>query len=123
MKARVSISTCVALASTLGLQLGAEAQPKKKRATVTIQNKADWDIHHFYLSSTDEKDWGPDQLGKDTIGKGEFFKLADVPCDYYDVKLVDEDGDQCVIEDVDICGSDEVWTITNKDLLKCQVAS
>lgn len=123
MKARVSISACVALASILGLQLGAEAQPKKKRATVTIQNKADWDIHHFYLSSTEEKDWGPDQLGKDTIGKGEFFKLTDVPCDNYDVKLVDEDGDQCVIEDVDICGSEEVWTITNKDLLKCQVAS
>jgi hypothetical protein len=36
------------------------------------------------------------------------------------VKLVDEDGDECVVEEVDICGTNDTWEIKNKDLLACQ---
>ncbi len=96
---------------------------KKKRATVTIANKSDWRIDHFYLSSSEEEEWGPDQLGADVIETGESFTLTNISCDTYDVKLVDEDGDECVLESVDLCGSSETWTITSKDLLKCQAGS
>jgi hypothetical protein len=93
---------------------------KGKKAMVKVVNKSDWEIHHLYLSSTDDDDWGPDQLGDDVIGTGESFQLKQIPCDSYDVKLIDEDGDECEVEDVDICGGAESWTITNKILLGCQ---
>lgn len=92
----------------------------KKKATVTIINSSDWDIFHFFLSSADDDDWGPDQLGKQVVGKGESFKLTDIPCDSYDVRLIDEDDDECIVEEVDICGGNDRWEITSKDLLKCQ---
>ncbi|HRC85221.1 MAG TPA: hypothetical protein PK413_06415 [Thermoanaerobaculia bacterium] len=94
-----------------------------KNASVKIVNESDWEIHHFYLSSTDEEQWGPDQLGEAVISSGESFTLTDIPCDTYDVKLIDEDGDECVVSNVDICAGKEKWTITNKILLGCQDAS
>jgi hypothetical protein len=91
------------------------------RANVTIKNKSQWEIHHLFLSATTESEWGPDQLGDNIISaEGGTFLLKNIPCDSYDVKLVDEDGDECVVEDVDLCGSSEGWVITNDDLLECE---
>jgi hypothetical protein len=115
----------VALATVLCLSGGvssASAQTKKKtRATVKIVNRTDWDIHHLYLASHDSDDWGEDQLGEHTIPKkGGAFSITDIPCETYDVQLVDEEGDKCEVESIDICGGNETWAINNKDLLACQ---
>lgn len=92
-----------------------------KKASVKIVNKSKWDIHHLYMSPADEKDWGPDQLGKNVISAGGgTFTLSDIPCDTWDVKVVDEDDDECVIEDADVCKDQYEWKITNDELLKCQ---
>ncbi len=110
-------------ALVLAAALPAAAFAAAKQSDVKITNKTDWEIHHFYLSSTDEENWGPDQLGEDVIDTGESFVLADIPCDEYDVKLVDEEGDECVVGAVDICGKGEEWQLTSKDLLECQAAT
>lgn len=92
----------------------------KKKATIKIINQSKWEIHHLYLSPTSEEHWGPDQLGDEVIGTKESFTLRGIDCDDYDIKVVDEDGDECVIEDVNLCGDDTVWKITDKNLLKCE---
>lgn len=121
---KVAVLFGVALVSLAALTLPAPAHAAKgKKAAVKVVNKSDWEIHHFFLSSTDDDEWGPDQLGDQVIGTDESFTLKNIPCDSYDVKLVDEDGDECVVDDVDICGGAESWTITNKILLGCQAAS
>src|SRR3954451_10224097 len=117
---KVAVLLGVALVSLASLTLPADANAAGKKAAVKVVNKSDWEIHHFFLSSTGEDGWGPDQLGDEVIGKDESFTLKSIPCDSYDVKLVDEDGDECVVDDVDICGGAEAWTITNKNLLGCQ---
>ncbi|HVR94970.1 MAG TPA: hypothetical protein VMW27_00025 [Thermoanaerobaculia bacterium] len=91
-----------------------------KRTTVTLVNRSDWAIHHLFLSSTTDDSWGPDQLGKHVIEPGGSFDLTNIPCDDYDVKLVDEDGDECEIAEVGVCSGDETWKITNDDLLECE---
>lgn len=91
-----------------------------KNATVTVANQSEWVIAQFFLAPTETDEWGPDQLGESVIGKGESFKLTDIPCNTYDVRLVDEDEDECIVEAVDICGGKGTWTITSKDLLACQ---
>ena len=93
---------------------------KVKAAKVTIENKSDWDLHHFYLTPVDRVSWGPDQFGDHVVKHGESFTLTNIACDLYDIKLVDEDGDECIVEDVDLCKTNNVWTITNKQLLSCQ---
>lgn len=108
----------IALVGLVGLPAVSWAQ----KVTVKVVNKSDWEIHQFFLSSSEEGEWGPDQLGENVIGAGESFELRNIPCDTYDVMLVDEAEDECIVEEVDICGEDESWVITNKILLGCQEA-
>ena len=110
------------LALSLALTTTLPASTAGKKSDVTVVNKSAWEIHHLYLSAADQNEWGPDQLGEEVIGTGDSFKIMGVPCDQYDVRLVDEDGDECMVFDVDICGSNEKWEIESGDLLKCEAS-
>lgn len=110
-----------AFALMCSLTPGSEAAGKT--ATVTIHNKSEWKLDHLYLSPADESEWGPDQLGEKVIKSGEKFTLTGIPCNSWDIKVVDEDGDECVIEAVDLCKDDSQWTITNKELVSCVAES
>jgi hypothetical protein len=113
----------IALALGAILSIGAAlpvAQADSKHSKVTIINQSDWQLDHFYMAPADKTDWGPDQLGDKVIGTGERFTLSDIPCDIWDIKVVDEDGDECVIESVDLCKDNAEWKITSKALLACQ---
>jgi hypothetical protein len=97
------------------------AQASKFDASVNIVNQSAWDIHQLYLSPVDEGAWGNDQLGDHVIESGGSYLLHSIPCDSYDVRIVDEDGDACVIGGVDMCANNDAWVITDDDLLTCQV--
>ncbi|HYU34155.1 MAG TPA: hypothetical protein VEW48_18535 [Thermoanaerobaculia bacterium] len=113
-----SIAAIAGAVCAVALLIPATAHAQK--SNVIVKNKSDWEIHQFFLSSVDTDKWGPDQLGNQVIGTGETFTLKGVPCDSYDVKLVDEDGDECVVSGVDICGDQQGWVINNDDLLDCE---
>lgn len=90
--------------------------------SIKLKNDSKWEIHHLFLSPVSENDWGPDQLGEgdeDTLDPKGTMELTDIPKGKYDVKLVDEDGDECVVESVDFDADKEV-TVNDKDLLDCQ---
>jgi hypothetical protein len=90
------------------------------KATVKVINQSKWEIHHLYLSPTSDEAWGPDQLEDEILAKGDTLTLTGIPCDEYDIKVVDEDGDECIIEAVDLCRDASYWKITDKDLLECE---
>ena len=105
------------------LLVGGSQALAAETATVTVTNSSDWAIMHFFLSPADSNHWGPDQLGQGVIKTGGSFKLNNIPCDSYDVKLVDEDGDQCVVGGVDLCAASDHWVITSDELVECQKKS
>lgn len=105
------------------LAFTAPALAERNASKIIVVNKSAWAIHEMYLSPTSETEWGDDQLGKQTINTGEEFTLSGVPCGKWDVKVVDEDGDECVVENVGLCGDTDKWVISDKDLLACQAAS
>lgn len=107
------------LALVCGILFAADANAARK-SDVTVHNDSDFAILHFFLSSSADDEWGPDQLGDHVIKNGGSFTLTGIPCDEYDVKLVDEDGDECIVEAVDVCGEDDEWLITDEDLLDCE---
>ena len=118
MSKRTLSLAAIGLVAALG---AAPAQAEKKKAKVNVVNKSNWDIHHLYMSPNDKEDWGPDQLGEHVIpAKGGSFELSNIPCDVWDVKVVDEDGDECVIEEADVCKDNYEWKISNDVLLKCE---
>jgi hypothetical protein len=89
---------------------------------VKVVNSSLWTIAEMYMSSTSTQEWGPDQLGENVIdAQGGTYLLHGVPCGEYDVRLVDEDGDECEIREVGLCGENHEWGIADEDLLTCQV--
>ncbi len=106
------------LAFTLLLPLSASAD--RHGASIKVVNRSKWDIHHLYLSPKHDRHWGPDQLGEAVIESGETFTLTNIACNDYDIRIVDEDGDECVVEDVNLCGDHTIWKITDKILLACE---
>ncbi len=90
--------------------------------SLTLENASKWEIHELYFSDVDEDEWGPDQLGDEVIETGSSFTLTKIGRGNYDVKIVDEDGDSCVVNDVDFRSSEE-FTITDHILLGCEVAT
>ena len=92
----------------------------KKKASIKIINQSKWEIHHLFLSPRTSKEWGFDQLGEEILGTGQSFTLTDIECDTYDIKVVDEDGDECILEKQDLCAEPSVWKITDKGLRACK---
>ena len=116
MKIRKEILVCAAALSTFATS--AFAAP----VSVEFQNTSDWTIQHIYLSSTATKEWGPDQLGdkdSDVIASGGKFTLNQIEPGKYDMKIVDEDGDECVLSSLKL-GENKVVDISNENLLNCQ---
>jgi len=118
----VSIAVSIAVsAAVLLLSSGVVlAGSKNSSSRVDIVNNSNWAIHELYLSSSADTHWGPDQLKEQTIESGESFQLNRIPCDTYDVRLVDEDQDECVVNEVSLCAGQGTWEITDDYLLACQ---
>lgn len=91
-------------------------------STLTIQNNSSVSIYEIYISSVDSQVWGADQLGSDTLDPGDVVEFSEIDCDVYDMKVVDEEGDECVLTDIDFCVDDDVWIMTDADLIACQFA-
>ncbi len=88
---------------------------------LVVYNQSGTEIHHLYMSSTDTKSWGPDQLGDDAddvIAPGSKFTLTGIDADNYDIKLISDDGDVCEVDDVDFSTSYQ-WVITDSMLANC----
>jgi len=100
--------------------LGILASGAAMGSSVVIENDSDWEIHFLYLSPTSSSDWGPDQLGDNIIGSGSQYKLKGISCDTYDVRIVDEDADECILSEIPLCLFKEHWVIDNDMLLGCQ---
>ena len=72
---------------------------------LTVINSSDYVIHQLFVSPSQSRSWGPDQLGQSTIGRAERFTVRNIPDGAYDLKIVDEDEDACIVENVDVSGA------------------
>lgn len=89
------------------------------QTTITIQNNCMWDIYHVHISPADSDEWGDDLLGEtDILESGESERFTFLSSGRYDIKVIDEDGDECIMWGVYLQSS-ETWTITDDSHLDC----
>lgn len=88
-------------------------------ADIDVENQSSWEIHEIYFSPSDEDDWGEDHLGDHVLESGMTLSLTGVSPGEWDIRLVDEDADVCVLQGVTVSAS-ETWLIEDDDLLDCQ---
>ncbi len=98
--------------ASLALAVSASACVMADDATLTVVNDSSYLIYELYVAPVDTTSWGRNLLGGDFLAPGEELTLG-VDCDYYDARLIDEDGVECRVYDLDLCLNDAVWEITN----------
>lgn len=119
---RIEVLTSILFALTV-VTLPPPSYAQQQKADFMIVNRSEWDIYHLYLSPTQKDKWGPDQLGDKIIkNDGGSFTLYNIPCGHYDIKIVNDDDETCIVEDVIICKDHTHRDITNTDLAECERA-
>jgi len=115
---RISL-VVVALAAVLALCSSGCGGDPSTSSTLTIRNNSSFTFTEINLSPIDQADWGPDLLGAQLLEPGDVLELGDIDCDVYDIRVVDENTDECVLTDVDLCLDDAVWVIDDAELFAC----
>ena len=87
--------------------------------TVTITNSSSYDIYSIQLTQWDQTSWGANLLGDDVLMHGDSQKISVFDCEKYDLRMVDDEKVECVIQDIDLCFKDKDWTIDNTVLAVC----
>jgi hypothetical protein len=105
----------------LGSLLLTAAPAAAQTRSFQVVNQTRYRIDHIYVSPTDYSRWGYDRLGDDVLRPGYQLTISLIP-DFYDVKLVDQDGDSCVVKNVDFRDGDR-WTLTDGLLVVCELAT
>ncbi len=83
---------------------------------IEIENgTGSYDIYYVYISRMNDSDWGDDWLGSSEIITPGYMESFNVRDGDYDIKLVDEDGDEYILWDVPVYG-DYYWYVTLDDL-------
>lgn len=88
-------------------------------STLTIDNDSSYTFIAIHLSPTTSVSWGPDLLGTEVLVPGEVFEVSGIDCNTYDIRVVDEDSDECVLDSVDLCLDNAVWHIDDAELASC----
>ena len=124
--AKFKISTRLALAvALLCLSVFGSSQFSSARIAPVqggefmVVNKSDYTFVRLYLSQSNRRAWGRDQLGRNVIRPGGSYTLNRVPCGLYDVKLIDETGDVCIVTEIPMCRDHTHWEVTNERLARC----
>lgn len=74
----------------------------------TTHNDVGATITQLYVSPSNVVQWGPDQLGSHVLPNGAAVTLHFNPSNYprqcvFDIKIVEEDGDQSVLHGINLC--------------------
>lgn len=102
------------LLTTLGLvsalAIGATALRAGDQDFVLV-NKTGYDIDEVYVAPANEKEWGEDIMGTDTLENGQKvtieFAHKEKEC-LWDMKIVFSDEEEAVWEDFDLCKVREI---------------
>ena len=81
-------------------------------ASLTVVNDSDFTLYDIYLTETDNPYWRSNLVRGDVLYPDEELSLG-VPCDFYDALIVDEEGVECEVHDLDLCLNDAEWIIRN----------
>jgi len=77
----------------------------------TLVNDTGLTINEFYVSPSNDNEWGEDVLGRDVLAHGErldiTFSRKETEC-MWDLKIVDADKDDVIWEDINLCKASEI---------------
>lgn len=105
---------------SLAATLGTTTVACSTDSTLTIENQSSIALLSIYLSPVSQASWGRDLLGAELLSPGQYAEISGIDCDTYDVRVVDEDLDECIVTGLDLCLDHDRWVIDDATLIDCQ---
>jgi hypothetical protein len=90
-----------------------------EEAVLILSNQSSFDIIEVRLAGSLDPTFGPDLIGPVGLLPGEELEVVDIPCDFYDILIVDELGAECVLGDVNLCFNVVTFVIDDFFLSEC----
>ena len=106
------LAACASLATFTACTSGGSDGVIVDDASLRVVNGSDFVIEEIFLTDVGSPTWGPNLLRGDVLFPDEELLLG-VDCDVYDALVVDEDGVDCEINNVNLCLNDATWVINN----------
>jgi hypothetical protein len=116
---RIKISDHTAWKLTTEWLLKCEGYRRHRAHQLSIRNDSRYDVYRIHLSPTQSSNWGRDVLGSTLLESGSRYTITNIPTGRYDIKFVDEDGDECVLRGFSVVNNLS-WTLTTDWLLRCE---
>jgi hypothetical protein len=91
----LKVTRCVSMLLVF-VTLAGVAFAQANRHQLYLNNNSGYDIYKVYLSRSDDGFWGRDLLEDDVLASPGFWTITNIGPGTYDLKIVDEDGDECV---------------------------
>lgn len=111
------LKTMVVIATLAVLAALAPLSTATAPLSITVVNNSDRQIRHFYLSSTNGDNWGPDQLSEPiSAGTSRTFNVS---WEQSTIKLVAEDQDGCFMYETVEAGGSLTWAISSNTARDC----
>lgn len=88
-------------------------------SSLVIENDSSYTIVEINMSPTTQIAWGADLLGADVLEPGDVLELSQIQCGTYDIRIVDDTTDECILDTVDLCLDNAVWRIDDVELASC----
>lgn len=108
MNRRSVLAALAVVSAAAALPSAASAQAQQDFALV---NRTGFTINEIYVSAANQRNWGRDLLGADTLATGRTFNVRFSPntraCDW-DIRVVYADGDQSEFRGVNLCSVSRV---------------
>lgn len=104
--------------AVLGLSAITVPLSAQSNHTLLVENNSGFDIYEIHMSSVNDRSWERDLLGSGILFDGNSFTVT-APPGVYDLRVVDEDHDACVVSNVRVY-EDMTWNLTPGGLLGCE---
>ena len=111
---------CLA-ASFAAMALMATSKPAsaQNNHTFTIVNNSGFTIEEVHMSLANDPSWRRDLLGRSILRDGYYFTVTGIRPGLYDIEVVDEDSNRCVVNNVRVY-EDMTWNLTPLGLVGCE---
>jgi len=86
---------------------------------LVVVNEASFStIHKLYLAPAKSNAWGEDKLQNQTVVENGRFTVRDISAGAYDVKIIDDDDESCIVAEININKNEEL-RLTDEMMLQC----
>jgi hypothetical protein len=113
------LTSAVLLVASLATSVTASAQDYLR--SFTVYNRSSLVIRQLFVAPSSSTRWGHDWLGSSVL-KPNWWAKVNVEPGYYDIKLIDEGGRACVVNNVDFEHNDYI-SLNNVNLLACEFST